>query len=81
MVLPASVLNSRTVSSMTGNAMHLASATLVAVVAMACVSLTSQEETNAREQTTPSRPTSDETHTVADLQAAFKAFVQAKAGG
>ena len=81
MVLPASVLNSRTVSGMTGNAMHLANATIVAVVAMACVSLTSQEETNTREQTTPSHPTSDKTHTVADLQAAFKAFIQAKAGG
>jgi hypothetical protein len=66
MKLPESLLDSPSIRPMTGNAMHLPNATIVTVVAMACVQLVTKEEESFRSHVDDS---------AADLVRTFEEFV------
>ena len=81
MKLPESLMDSPAVRPMTGNAMHLPNATIVTVVAMACVQLITTEEASFRGHIQRSRSEvaceeAGEEDPVAGLVHAFQEYVK-----
>ena len=81
MKLPESLMDSPAVRPMTGNAMHLPNATIVTVVAMACVQFITTEEASFRGHIQRSRSEvaceeAGEEDPVAGLVRAFQEYVK-----